>query len=669
MLEPAVENNHDAKRTLVFIKFWQNKHNIMESGSPASTTRKRRAQWISQQMENAVKMVERGILSTYAAAARYNIPRRTLRNHLKSGSTTRKLGRSAILTTEHEAGLVRRIIRLADVGVPMTSKMLRIQAFSFCKIKKIPNTFNDAKNAAGKKWLRLFLKRHPELARRKAQMMNPARAQKLNKDIVGDHFSKYKSVLDRLGIEHKPESIYNIDEKNCRISLHHQQEVLTARGRKRVHQIANEHAESVTVVGCGNAIGSAIPPMILFKGKRLKPEFQDNLPPGSLVKMTPKGSMTTETFIEFINHLNKYRTSGPCLLIFDGAKCHLDFTIVEEAEKCGITLYCLPSNTTHELQPMDKSVYRSFEHHWDQELIKYVSQHPERSLNKTSFNVILSQVWPKCMTISNITNGFRATGLYPYNPDAISEEAFAPSALSELPVPSNRKNIAVFSDALREQATSTGNVEDSDGSGTDTENLPLSLLSKNKSPNSGTPNKINKQSTTCEVHDFLPTPKFKVKPTLPRKKSLNYRAQEVTKDLFGDNATNSTSQITVPSSRKEDVPGTSSMMKINTKSPKVAVTGCTSAQPAVTATRHRTSVKTVSLIADKLTGSKPKRRDNKSSSSSWYCPACNEDRVDDMRQCLTCDVWYHELCVGLTPAEKIFYCSGDCLKKKMKKAD
>lgn len=85
---------------------------------------------------------------------------------------------------------------MADVGVPLTSKMLRVQAFSFCKIKKIPNTFNDAKNVAGKKWLRLFLKRHPELARREAQMMNPARAQKLNIDIVSDHFSKYKSVLD-----------------------------------------------------------------------------------------------------------------------------------------------------------------------------------------------------------------------------------------------------------------------------------------------------------------------------------------------------------------------------------------------------------------------------------------------------------------------------------------
>jgi hypothetical protein len=49
--------------------------------------------------------------------------------------------------------------------------------------------------------------------------------------------------------------------------------------------IAPEHAENVTVASCVNAIGNCIPPMITFKGKRLKPEFNDNLLPGSLVRM------------------------------------------------------------------------------------------------------------------------------------------------------------------------------------------------------------------------------------------------------------------------------------------------------------------------------------------------------------------------------------------------
>lgn len=181
----------------------------------------------------------------------------------------------------------------------------------------------------------------------------------------------------------------------------------------------------------------------------------------------------------------------------------------------------------------------------------------------------------------------------------------------QIPNPTNSENIAVLSDESWEQDISTANVEDSDGPGTDTENLPLSLLSKINSITE-TPHKIDNQSTACEIHDFLPTPKFEVKATAPRKKSLNYRAQEVTKDLFGDSATNCTPQITVPSSRVEDVSATSST----------------------------------------ITGSKPKRHDNK---PSWYCPAYKEDRVDDMRRCRPCGVWYHELCVGLAPADKILY--------------
>ncbi|XP_018300373.1 uncharacterized protein [Mycetomoellerius zeteki] len=127
-----------------------------------------------------------------------------------------------------------------------------------------------------------------------------------------------------------------------------------------------------------------IPPMIIFKGKREKPEFADNLLPGSTISMAPKGFMTTELFIKFLNHFASFKPAGKILLVFDGAASHLDYTIVEAADKHDIVLYCLSSNTTHELQPLDKSVYRSFEHHWNQEFLKYQDKHPDRKFNKTS---------------------------------------------------------------------------------------------------------------------------------------------------------------------------------------------------------------------------------------------------------------------------------------------
>ncbi|XP_055918347.1 uncharacterized protein LOC129950431 [Eupeodes corollae] len=305
--------------------------------------------------------------------------------------------------------------------MPITPKMLRYQAAVFSSSNNIPKSLSTSENGAGRKWLRLFMKRHPEISVRKAQMMNPARAQKLNRHIVSDHLKKVRTLMQR-------------------ISLHHQQNLLAQKGSKRIHQISNKHAENVTIVGCVSAIRTAIPPVILFKGKRRKPEFMDNLPTGSLVKMTPKGYMNHATFVEFISHLGKFKTPGPFLLIFDGAACHLDYSIEEEAERHQITLYYLPSNTTHELQPLDKAVYRSFEHHWDQELLSFTAKYPGRKLNKTSFIVILSNVWSKCMTYDNITSGFRATGLYPFDPDVISEIAFASSALSEKPWPDSADN-------------------------------------------------------------------------------------------------------------------------------------------------------------------------------------------------------------------------------------
>ncbi|XP_063384867.1 uncharacterized protein LOC134670975 [Cydia fagiglandana] len=109
---------------------------------------------------------------------------------------------------------------------------------------------------AGKDWYKAFMKRHPEISKRKAQFMNPARAQKLNKFIVDDHFERINEIYNQLDLKDHPERIYNMDEKGCRLTIHHQQAVLAKKGAKRVHLVSSEHAESVTIAGCVNALVS-----------------------------------------------------------------------------------------------------------------------------------------------------------------------------------------------------------------------------------------------------------------------------------------------------------------------------------------------------------------------------------------------------------------------------
>ncbi|XP_072380869.1 uncharacterized protein [Diabrotica undecimpunctata] len=157
--------------------------------------------------------------------------------------------------------------------------------------------------------------------------------------------------------------------------------------------------------------------------------------------MTPKVSITHDVFVKLIEHFQQFRIGGKnTLLIFDGVKSHLGANIVKAAEKYDITMFCLPSNTTHELQPMDKSVFKSFGSFWDDEVLRFWMNNPECSIRRKAFGRIFSEVWAKAMTPGNIISGFKATGIYPFNPSVIPESAYAPRLGSCLTEHENDEN-------------------------------------------------------------------------------------------------------------------------------------------------------------------------------------------------------------------------------------
>ena len=280
---------------------------------------------------------------------------------------------------------------------------------------------------AGRGWVKCFSRPYPMISFRKEQNINPERAQKLNRFIVNHYFAKLMTTMEELGVMNKQECIYNINEKGCRLCLHKQPLVLTQKGGKRVKLIAADHGENVTIVSCGNAVGSAKPPLILFKGQRIKGEWLDELPSGSIAQITSRVNMKTEVLFDWLTHFSCYKVAGSCLLVFDGVTSHLDHSITKAADRHYITLLCLPSQTTHELQPMDKSVFGPLEHYWNEHVLLFYSQSTDRTLTKQRFGKIFTEAWDKAATPANIKAGFRATGIYPFNPSIIPDEAFAPS--------------------------------------------------------------------------------------------------------------------------------------------------------------------------------------------------------------------------------------------------
>lgn len=580
--------------------------------------RLKRGQWTEENLKQAVEAVKSKTLSTYAAVERFGVPRRTLRRHVKEGKTLKsKLGRKSILTPVQEQDLCVRIIKLADTGYPLTAKAIRLCVFRYCVSNNTKNTFSLQKGLAGRKWLKGFLARNKHVSKRTAQNLNPARAQKVNRFIVSDYFHKLNDLLLSKNLMGKPESVYNVDEKGCRLSLHKQPSVYAKTGTKRVHIVAKEHGESVSIVSCGNALGSAVPPMILFKGVRMKPEYVDNLPPSSACQMTPRGSMTTKSFVNWIHHFSRFKTPGPCILIFDGAKSHLDYEIVDVAQDYEITLFCLPANTTHELQPMDKSVFRAFEHYWDEAVLLYWSNHGDRTITKQRFGTLFSGVWDKCMTPSNIKSGFRATGIYPFNPNILPDEAYAPSTVTEI-------NIHFEGNSCTEPAHVDVSQNNSNQQ-PECSRAPILPCHEEEELVEEILGDVIDHSSSSSLDDsfksLLPTPQKEVARATKRKASINCRAIELKKSLF-------------PKSSRTHLPKKASCTK-----GKISYTK----ENASKSCKQKHQARTHSERLPKASTSAPDQNQE-----SWYCDLCKEDRVIDMRKCKLCKKYFHEECVGLT---------------------
>lgn len=603
--------------------------------------KKKRALWSEKQLQDALGAIGGG-MSVRTASETFKIPRRTLRNHVSSGKNTKQLGRASYLSPLQEKELCTRIFRLADVGMPVTGNVIRRSVYTFCEQNKIETPFNHFKGIAGRKWLSLFLKRHPDVGKRKTQSMNPGRAAKLNKFIVNDYYNKLKEVMTRLDIFDKPQLIFNMDEKGCRLSLHKQQSVYAKKGSKRVHMVAPEHGENVSIVSCGNALGQVIPPMILFKGKRLQPEWQDNLPPGSAIEMTEKGSMTTSTFIKWVHHFAKFKPQGNILLIFDGAKSHLDAGIVDTADTYGITLFCFPSNTTHELQPMDKSVFGPFEEFWDQEVLLYwttTKTSDERTVSKRTFGKIFSKVWPRAATPSNVSAGFRATGIYPFDPNVIPEQAFAPSELTRRDnenaeeIPSQSKPDDSDQPIMRQQPAKDKSLIKKKGDKRMTYSSDSSSTSVSDTISLHDESRNDGDVLETSFQEILQTPDVKKKTFKQRAKALNYTAVQVTKALFTDKQD------------KKPVKGENKQTKQKKGGAK------TSKDFNVKKGRGKTQSSLKDLLEAGPSGLQHSKTGQEQ--ESWFCYLCSEDRIADMRLCMKCLKYVHEECVGLTREDNI----------------
>lgn len=388
-----------------------------------------RGAWSEEDLVNAMEEVQNGRMKIYRASIIYNIPRKTLERRLKQNNCTKgPMGPSSTFGTNNEIRLSKHIKDMQSRGFPLTVDDLRTIAFKYAVQLGIKHRFNMTSEKAGYDWVQMFLKRNPDISLRKSEGVSYARNQGMNKADVGAYFENLERTLNDNDLLSKPGHIYNMDESGLQLN-NRPGHVLAEKGSKAVAMsTSTEKGETITVIGCCNAEGNFLPPACIMKGQRKKPEFEDGMPPGSVVYMSQKSAyITSEIFLEWMkSHFLPRKPDGKVLLLLDGHSTHCNSVkMLEFANDNDIILLSMPSHTSHYLQPLDVAVFKSLKTYFYESCRLWMKQHPGRRLTRQQFGFLLNQAWGKSATNGNAISGFRAAGVFPLNPGAIPEYAFS----------------------------------------------------------------------------------------------------------------------------------------------------------------------------------------------------------------------------------------------------
>ncbi|KAG0729799.1 hypothetical protein GWK47_029612 [Chionoecetes opilio] len=144
--------------------------------------------------------------------------------------------------------------------------------------------------------------------------------------------------------------------------------------------------------------------------------------------------MDHECFVQTLEHLHKVSYSSmenKILLIMDNAECHMSIHAAEYAIQHGIVIVTLPPHTTAKLQPLDVSVFGPFKSVLRSIQDDFKLSNTHVPITEHMLPEMACKAWDKVCNVTNITNGFRATGIFPVNRNIFPDDAFAGAEVTE----------------------------------------------------------------------------------------------------------------------------------------------------------------------------------------------------------------------------------------------
>lgn len=392
-----------------------------------------RKTWDRVKMKEAVTAVKNKEMGLLKASKIFDVPRSTLKDYVKKPVEDIQelievpLGRKPILSKELEDELVDYCLQMESSYYGLTSRDLRRMAFQLAMRNNIPHPFSAEKESAGRKWQRLFFKRHPALVFRKPQPLSLARIQGFTKENVDNFFSILKPELEK--VKSSAARVFNVDETGVTTVQHKSLKIISVKGKREVHKLSSaERGRLVTMVTCMSASGIFVPPLLVFPRKRMKQELLDGAPPGTIGDCHISGWIQTDIFTRWFGHFVNFVKASkddPVVLVFDGHTTHTkNIDVIDMARENGVSLVCLPPHSSNRMQPLDKTFMKPFKTFYAQEIENWLTSHPFRAVTMYQIGQLIGNAYIRAATMDIAIKGFQCTGILPYNPQVFSEVDF-----------------------------------------------------------------------------------------------------------------------------------------------------------------------------------------------------------------------------------------------------
>ena len=337
-----------------------------------------------------------------------------------------------VFTPAEEEELAVYLKRSSKMFCGLTLKATRQLAYKFAlnlmKCNIPTNWRSDV--MAGEDWLKGFRARRPDISLRSPEPTTIARATAFNKSDVNKFFQNLEEVMKLCEIP--PQKIWNLDETGVK-TVHNPGKVLAAKGVKQLGQLSSaERGVLVTMCCCVSASGQSLPPAYIFPRVHFKEHMLKGAPPGSKGLAASSGWMTSELFVEVLRHFIPYMNasrSEPSLLILDNHVSHVSLEVIKMAEEMSVHILTFPPHCSHKMQPLDVSVYGPFKRYYNNACESWMLQHPGAPITIYDVAELSATAYLKGMTPSNITAGFKATGISPLDKNIFPDDAFLSSSM------------------------------------------------------------------------------------------------------------------------------------------------------------------------------------------------------------------------------------------------